>query len=137
MLNVVVVSGRLTSDPELRYTQSGIPVAVWSLAVEGDAREHGEKQVDYIDCCAWRKTAEFVAKWFKKGKGMQVKGRLHSRKWQGDDGKTRKDMQVTVETAYFFGGPRKDEETALPDATNQDYERPPIEEDIGEDDLPF
>ena len=83
MLNHIVIMGRLTRDPELRYTQSQTPVASFSLAVDRDfgGRDGGEKQTDFIDCVAWRQTAEFVNKYFTKGSMAVVSGRLQIRDW--------------------------------------------------------
>ena len=84
MLNHITIMGRLTRDPELRYTQSQTPVASFTLAVDRDygSRDDGEKQTDFIDCVAWRQTAEFVSKYFQKGSMAVVAGRLQSRRWQ-------------------------------------------------------
>ena len=85
MLNHIVIMGRLTRDPELRYTQSQTPVVSFSVAVDRDfgGRDGGEKQTDFIDCVAWRSTAEFVSKYFRKGSMVVVSGRLQIRDWQG------------------------------------------------------
>ena len=91
MLNHIVIMGRLTRDPELRYTQSQTPVASFTVAVDRDfgGRDGGEKQTDFIDCSAWRQTGEFVSKYFRKGSMIVVSGRLQSRKWQDRDGNNR------------------------------------------------
>ena len=93
MLNHIVLMGRLTRDPELRYTQSQIPVASFSLAVDRDfgGRDGGERQTDFIDIVAWRSTAEFVSKYFTKGSMAVVSGRLQIRDWTDREGGKRRD----------------------------------------------
>ena len=103
MLNHIVIMGRLTRDPELRYTQSQTPVASFSLAVDRDfgGRDGGEKQTDFIDCVAWRQTAEFVNKYFTKGSMAVVSGRLQIRDWTDRDGGKRRSAEVVVDNMYF------------------------------------
>ena len=104
MLNTFACMGRFTRAPELRYTTSGTPVAAFSLAVERDFKDaNGEKGVDYIDCVAWRNTAEFVNKYFTKGSAAVVHGRLQSRTWVDQSGNNRKAVEVKVEEIYFAG----------------------------------
>ena len=93
MLNHIVLMGRLTRDPELRYTQSQIPVASFTLAVDRDfgGRDGGERQTDFIDIVAWRSTAEFVSKYFTKGSMAAVSGRLQIRDWTDREGGKRRD----------------------------------------------
>ena len=102
MLNHIVIMGRLTRDPELRYTQSQTPVASFSLAVDRDfgGRDGGEKQTDFIDCVAWRQTAEFVNKYFTKGSMAVVSGRLQIRDWTDRDGGKRRSAEVVVYKIY-------------------------------------
>ena len=104
MLNHIVLMGRLTRDPELRRTGSGIPVASFSLAVDrdfGSNRETGEKETDFIDIVAWRSTAEFVSKYFTKGRMAVVSGRLQIRSWQDKDGNKRRSAEVVADNVYF------------------------------------
>ena len=104
MLNHIVLMGRLTRDPELRRTGSGIPVASFSLAVDrdfGSNRETGEKETDFIDIVAWRSTAEFVSKYFTKGRMAMVSGRLQIRSWQDKDGNKRRSAEVVADNVYF------------------------------------
>ena len=109
MLNHIVIMGRLTRDPELRYTQSQTPVASFTVAVDRDfgGRDGGERQTDFIDCSAWRSTAEFVNKYFRKGSMVVVSGRLQSRKWQDRDGNNRTSWEINVDNVYF-GESRRD-----------------------------
>lgn len=108
MLNHITLMGRLTRDPELRYTQSQIAVASFSLAVERDFKaQNGEKATDFFDIVAWRNTAEFVNNYFSKGRMMIVAGRLQTRKWQDRDGNNRVAVEVVAESCYF-GDSKKD-----------------------------
>ena len=101
MLNVITVMGRLTRDPELRRTGSGIAVASFTVAVDRDFAQDGKKETDFIDCVAWRQTGEFVSKYFKKGSMIVVKGRLQIRNWNEKDGNKRKTAEVVADNCYF------------------------------------
>ena len=101
MLNHIVLMGRLTRDPELRYTQSQTPVASFSLAVDRDFGRGEEKQTDFIDCVAWRQTGEFVSKYFQKGSMAVVSGRLQIRDWTDRDGNKRRSAEVVADNVYF------------------------------------
>ncbi len=103
MLNHIVLMGRLTRDPELRKTQSGVSVASFSLAVDRDFqnRDSGEKQTDFIDIVAWRNTAEFVSKYFTKGRMAVVSGRLQIRDWTDREGGKRRSAEVVADNVYF------------------------------------
>ena len=116
MLNHITIMGRLTRDPELRYTQSQTPVASFTLAVDRDfsGKNGEEKQTDFIDCVAWRNTAEFVSRYFQKGSMAVVAGRLQLRDWTDNNGVKRRDAEVNVESIYF--GESKRSEDASPAA---------------------
>ena len=103
MLNQITIMGRLTRDPELRRTGSGIAVASFTVAVDRDfgKNENGEKETDFIDCVAWRQTGEFVSKYFTKGRMAVVSGRLQVRKWKNDQGENRYSTEVVAENVYF------------------------------------
>ena len=102
MLNKVFIMGRLTRDPELRRTQSGTAVTSFSLAVDRDFKsQSGEKETDFIDVVAWRSTAEFVAKYFSKGRMAVVEGRLQIRDWKDKDGNNRRSAEVVADNIYF------------------------------------
>ena len=102
MLNKIVIMGRLTRDPELRRTQSGTAVTSFSLAVDRDFKsQSGEKETDFIDGVAWRGTAEFVSKYFAKGRMAVVEGRLQIRDWTDRDGGKRRSAEVVAENVYF------------------------------------
>ena len=112
MLNHVTIMGRLTRDPELRRTGSGIAVASFTVAVDRDfgGRDGGEKETDFIDCVAWRQTGEFVSKYFTKGRMIVVSGRLQIRSWTDKDGNKRRTAEVVADNCYF-GDSRRDSES--------------------------
>ena len=103
MLNHIVLMGRLTRDPELRYTGSNIPVASFRIAVDRDfgKGENGERATDFIDIVAWRQTGEFVSKYFTKGSMAVVSGRLQMRDWTDRDGNKRTSAEVVADNVYF------------------------------------
>ena len=103
-MNKIMLIGRLTKDPELRYTQSGTAVASFTLAVDRRfPNQNGEREADFINCVAWNKSAEFVANYFHKGKQMALEGRLQVRSYEGDDGQRRWVTEVVVEQMEFVG----------------------------------
>jgi len=103
MLNHITIMGRLTRDPELRRTGSGIAVASFTLAVDRDfsPKDGGERETDFIDCVAWRQTGEFVSKYFTKGRMAVVSGRLQIRGWTDKDGNKRRTAEVVADNVYF------------------------------------
>lgn len=108
MLNKVFIMGRLTRDPELRRTQQGTAVASFSLAVDRDYKAKGaEKETDFIDIVAWRNTAEFVSKYFSKGRMAVVEGRLQVRSYTDKEGNNRRAAEVVADNIYF-GDSKKD-----------------------------
>lgn len=111
MLNKIIIMGRLTRDPELRRTQTGTPVASFTLALDRDvkSRDGGDRATDFIDIVAWRNTAEFVSKYFTKGRMAVVEGRLQIRDWTDRDGGKRRSAEVVAENVYF-GDSKKDSE---------------------------
>lgn len=110
MLNVITIAGRMTRDPELRRTNTGTAVASFTLAVDRDFadKQSGEKETDYIEVVAWRNTAEFVSKYFAKGRMAVVSGRLQIRSWTDKDNNKRKTAEVVADNVYF-GDSKKDE----------------------------
>jgi single-strand DNA-binding protein len=104
MLNTITIQGRLTRDPELRRTGGGVAVTNFTVACERDFNEGGEKTTDFIECVAWRNTAEFASKYFSKGKQAVVKGRLQIRAYTDKDGNRRTAAEVVAESLYFCGG---------------------------------
>ena len=111
MLNRIILMGRLTREPELRHTQTGTPVASFSLAVDRDFKDKttGEKSTDFIDIVAWRQTAEFVSRFFTKGRMAVVEGRLQLRDWTDRDGNKRRTAEVIADNVYF-GDSKRDAE---------------------------
>ena len=102
MLNRIIVMGRMTRDPELRRTNSGTAVASFTVAVDRDFKsQSGEKETDFIDVVAWRNTAEFVSKYFSKGRMAVVEGRLQLRDWTDKDGNKRRTAEIVADSVYF------------------------------------
>ena len=135
-LNYIVLMGRLTKQPELRKTNSGVSVTSFTLAVDRDFKgQNGEKETDFIDIVAWKNTADFVSKFFTKGRMAVVEGRLQIREWE-KDGQKRRTAEVVAESVYF-GDSRPSEGSNAPAyaAPAQTQEFAPIEEEDGE--LPF
>ena len=115
MLNRITIMGRLTRDPELRYTQNQIPVCSFSVAVERDiAKEDGTRDVDFIDVTAWRHTGEIVSQHFNKGRMIAVDGKLQSRKWTDRDGNNRTSWEIIAESVYFCGDKQQTAEDGQP-----------------------
>ena len=114
MLNHITIMGRLTRDPELRRTGSGIAVASFTVAVDRDfgGRDGGERETDFIDCVAWRNTGEFVSKYFTKGSMAVVSGRLQIRSWTDKDGNRRRTAEVVADNVYFGESKRASEGNA-------------------------
>lgn len=120
MLNHITIMGRLTRDPELRRTGSGIAVASFTLAVDRDYKpDGGERECDFIDCVAWRQTGEFVSKYFSKGRMAVVDGRLQIRSWTDKDGNKRRSAEVIADSVYF--GDSKKEQTPGGNAYGSSY----------------
>ena len=111
MLNHITIMGRLTRDPELRRTGSGVAVASFTVAVDRDfgGRDGGERETDFIDCVAWRQTGEFVSKYFTKGSMIVVSGRLQIRGWTDKDGNKRRTAEVVADNVYFGESKRNSE----------------------------
>ena len=111
-LNHIVLMGRMTRDPEVRYTSSNIPVASFTLAVERDVKgEGGERGVDFIDCVAWRSGAEFIKKYFRKGSMTAVSGRLQMREWADREGNKRRAPEVVADNVYFGESKKAEDES--------------------------
>jgi single-strand DNA-binding protein len=143
MLNIVAIQGRLSADPELRTTQTGTPVCSFTLAVQRNIKSGDEYPTDWIDCVAWKGTAEFICKYFQKGQLIAVNGTLQTRSYE-KDGVKRKTTQVVVQSAYFcesrntFSGTQHRApaaRSALPDTSPISQDE--MEEILGADDLPF
>lgn len=110
MLNKIFIMGRLVRDPELRRTQTDTPVASFTLAVDRDFKDKqtGERTTDFIDVVAWRQTAEFVSRYFSKGRMAVVEGRLQMRDWTDKEGNKRRSAEVVADSVYFGDSKRED-----------------------------
>lgn len=113
MLNKAILMGRLTADPELRHTQSNTPVTGFTLAVERAYAKDAEKKTDFIDVVAWRSTAEFVFKYFRKGQLVAVCGSIQTRVWEDRQGSKRKAVEVVADEVHF-AEPKRDARAAEP-----------------------
>ena len=136
-LNRVSIMGRLTRDPDLRYTTSNIAVASWSLAVDRDHsnKEDGSRETDFLDVIAWRSTAEFAAKYLAKGRMIAVDGRLQTRNWEDKSGNKRKSVEIVADSIYFADSNRTNSGAS---EAYQSAEPAGFEEVDGEDNqLPF
>ena len=144
MINRIVLVGRLTRDPELRYTPSGVAVTTFTLAVNRTfTNPNGEREADFINCVAWRKTAENVASYLKKGSLVGIDGRIQTRNYEGQDGKRVYVTEVVADTVQFLESKKKDDGQAG-QAPGQNYQSPnqsdPFDSeliDISAEDLPF
>ena len=139
MFNLVVLTGRLTADPELKTTPNGIPVTTFSIAVNRNYRAGEEQQTDFINIVAWRQRAEFITKYFKKGSMIGIEGSIQTRRYQDKSGNNRTAFEVVVNNAQFVeskrdgSAPMGGEPAAFSNADASDFA------EIGgmDDDLPF
>lgn len=136
MINSIVIMGRLTYEPELKATPSGISVVRFQLAVDRNYQKDGEeRKTDFIDCTAWRKTAEFVSKYFSKGSMIAVVGSIQTDNYTDQNGEKRKSIQVVADNVSFCGSKADSGAQATTGSTPAaDAEFEPIDDD---DDLPF
>jgi len=131
MLNVAAIMGRLTADPELKSTHDGVYVCSFTVAVERNYVKQGEeRQADFIDVVAWKKQAEFVSKYFRKGSMISVNGSIQTRLWEDKNGNKRKSTEIIADQISFCGG--KTEEK--PSKPNVEYEVPPEMYEVPDDD---
>ena len=136
MLNNIILMGRLTRDPELRRTGTGTAVTSFSLAVDRDFKsQSGEKETDFIDIVAWRNTAEFVSKYFTKGRMAVVEGRLQIRDWTDKDGNKRRSAEIVADSVYFGDSKRDGGDTVQSEPQSEPQSGFSEVEDDG--DLPF
>ena len=137
MLNKIIVMGRLTRDPELRRTGSGVAVTSFAIACDRDFKSRGgEKETDFLDVTCWRNTAEFVSKHFTKGRVAVVEGRLQIRDWKDKDGGKRRSAEIVADNVYF-GDSRPAEGSNAPDMNDAAPMQTARFEEITEDNLPF
>ena len=137
-MNTVCLMGRLTRDPELRHTQVGTAVVSFTLAVDrGKGKSDGERITDFIDCVAWKGTAEIISKYFARGQMAAVEGRIQVRDWTDKDGNKRKSTEVVV-SKIFFADSKKSREGASQSTeyTSQEFEEFAADDEY-DDDLPF
>jgi len=143
MLNKVILMGRFTRDPELRSTPQGVSTCSFSIAVDRNfARQGEERKADFINCVAWRQTAEFISKYFKKGSMVALEGSIQTRSWDDNEGKKRYATEVIVSQVYFAESKRDAQSTAMGDESfSQVNDFGSLPEPISpmgtDDDLPF
>lgn len=136
MINNVTLMGRLTAAPELKKTQSGTSVISFCVAVDRNYQKQGtERETDFINCVAWRNTAEFIAKWFNKGDMIAVTGEIQTRKYTDKNGNNRVAVEVVIGQASFCGG--KNNSTEAPATDSGSNTAGFAEVDYDGDDLPF
>ena len=139
MLNRVIITGRLTKDPELKRTGSGTAVTSFTVACERDFKDqNGKKETDFLDVVVWRNTAEFVSKYFGKGRMITVEGRLQIRNWKDQSGNDRRSAEIVAENVYFGDSKQSEgyaERNEVPDVPAAEPEFAEIKEEDGE--LPF
>lgn len=137
MLNVVVLTGRLTADPELKTTSSGVSVCSFSVAVERRYRSGEDREADFINIVAWRSSAEFVSKYFKKGQMIAIEGSIQTRKYQDKEGNNRTAFEVLANNVQFADFGKRDNTqqsgASKPDVDVSDF----AETTDPDDDLPF
>ncbi|MBR3973043.1 MAG: single-stranded DNA-binding protein [Oscillospiraceae bacterium] len=122
MLNHITIMGRLTRDPELRRTGSGVAVASFTVAVDRDYKAEGQdRETDFIDCVAWRNTGEFVSKYFHKGSMIVVSGRLQIRSWTDKEGNKRRTAEVVADNCYFGDSKKNDSSSSGGDYGSNSY----------------
>ncbi len=140
MFNLVVLTGRLTADPELKTTQNGVSVTTFSIAVSRRYRAGEENQADFINIVAWRQTAEFITKYFKKGSMIGIEGSIQTRRYTDKDGKNRTAFEVIANNAQFVESKRDsapaaaDVPASFSNTVGTEFTELPTEDD---DDLPF
>ncbi len=142
-LNKVILGGRLTADPELKMTSSGTPVTSFSVAVNRRRSQDGQQQADFINCTAWRQTAEFITRYFRRGSSICVVGSIQTRSWTDQQGQKRYSTEVVVDEANFVDSKSEGGNSGYtPDAySTPSYtsgaSAPKFEEISDDDDLPF
>ena len=143
--NKVILIGNMTADPELKQTQSGVPVVSFSIAVNRRASRDGAQQTDFFNVTAWRATADFVSKYFKKGSSIFITGSLQTRSWTDQNGQKRYATDIVAEEVSFVDSRSESSSSCqyVPDSYNAEpsfsggAEAPKFEEIKGDDDLPF
>lgn len=114
MLNTITIMGRITANPELRTTSSGVVVTTFRIACDRDKQTEGGQKADFVDISAWRKTAEFICKYFQKGKPILIQGRLQIREWTDKEGKKRYSTEILANEVFFCGGDKVQNAASAP-----------------------
>ena len=133
MLNIAVIMGRLTAEPELKTTQNGISVCSFTVAVERNYSNGGERQTDFINCVAWRQTAEFISRYFHKGSMIAINGSIQQRQYTDKNGNKRNAFEILVDNANFCGSKAESGNNADVQVDDSNFD----EVDIDDGDLPF
>ncbi len=141
-LNKVILGGRLTSDVELKQTPSGVSVCTFTLAVNRKYQSEGQQQADFINCQAWRGTADFISKYFKKGSSLCIVGSVQTRSWQDQQGNKRYATEIVADEAMFVDSKSEDTPSAQNAPQSQNFGAystlaPKFEEIESDDSLPF
>lgn len=132
--NKVILIGNMVSDPELKQTPNGVPVCRFRIAVQRKTKAEGQQTADFLDIVAWRQTAEFVSKYFKKGNPILVCGQIQSRNWEDKDGAKRYSVEIIADEVSFVASKENNgNDTYMPDA----YKQPNFEEVASDENLPF
>lgn len=135
-MNNVILKGRLVADPILKQTQSNISVCSFKIAVDKYVKD-GEKQADFIECNAWRATADFIAKYFTKGQEILIRGQLHNKQWTDKDGTKHYTYEVTAENAEFCGSKAGNAQSQQNNSVPADFDPSSFEEIISDGSVPF
>lgn len=137
MINSVILTGRLTADPELKTTPSGVSVTSFSIAVDRPYKSGDEKQTDFINIVAWRSTAEFISKYFTKGSAIGIEGSIQTRKYEDKNGNKRTAFEVVANQAHFLESKRNGEQESNDTPTPQNTDTSDFTDISGDEDLPF
>lgn len=135
-MNSIIIKGRLTADPELKYTQSNTAVTSFSVAVNRRFAQEGQQDTDFFNVTAWSKTAEFITKYFTKGQEILIQGRLQQRSWETESGEKRYAVDIVAEQVEFCGSKKDNSSEGEPENVNQ-AELDVNVKNEGSDDLPF
>lgn len=135
-MNNVILKGRLVADPELRQTQSNISVVSFKIAVDKYVRD-GEKQADFIECNAWRGTAEFISKYFTKGQEILIRGAIHNKEWTDKNNVKHYTYEVTADNAEFCGSKASGQTQQSGNGVPADFNPNEFEEILSDGDVPF
>ena len=136
-MNIITLAGRLTAEPELKTTNSGLEVMSFTIAVNRRFAKQGEQETDFINCVAWRKTAVFISTYFHKGDGINLVGRLESRKWTDSDGRNRTSYEVIVDNVEFPLGKGRNSTDNGYNQPQQNYTAQTAQANDGFDELPL